>query len=228
MQPKVNTSTDLVEAKQVVQDEPIEVVLPASGVEPSAQRFRREPGDFIVYKFSGNYREQPLSVTQRVVSRAENMLIVDVLFDDAAATNHLRLRVDEPSGEVLSVARVDLAGIQHPFGVVAFEELMSSTMLNVDDNEKLLGSTGVVVELPGDVVAATKTSYRVRVSESLATMHTLASDGFPWGDVGGEILADDGTLLYRAEIVDMSIVEHPAMAIQHEVDAFYDDVDLME
>ncbi|HTQ46532.1 MAG TPA: hypothetical protein VMI75_27455 [Polyangiaceae bacterium] len=34
-------------------------------------------------------------------------------------------------------------------------------------------------------------------------MRTLSSESFPWGDVGGDIISEDGRVLYRAEVVDV-------------------------
>jgi len=34
-------------------------------------------------------------------------------------------------------------------------------------------------------------------------MQTLSSETFAWGDVGGEIRADGGALVYSAKLVDM-------------------------
>ena len=42
-------------------------------------------------------------------------------------------------------------------------------------------------------------------------MRTLQSDDFAWGDVGGEITAEDGRVLYRAELIDAG---HAAAAPQ--------------
>ncbi len=48
-----------------------------------------------------------------------------------------------------------------------------------------------------------KTSYRVRVGKKKATLRTVESEGFAWGDLGGEITAGNGKVLYRAEVVEL-------------------------
>jgi hypothetical protein len=45
-------------------------------------------------------------------------------------------------------------------------------------------------------------------------MEVLASDGFAWGDVGGEIRSADGTLLYKAELVSEGNVQSGAVVAQ--------------
>ena len=42
----------------------------------------------------------------------------------------------------------------------------------------------------------------MRIGKTKATMRTLQSEDFAWGDVGGEITAEDGRVLYRAELID--------------------------
>jgi len=51
------------------------------------------------------------------------------------------------------------------------------------------------------VFQARQTSYRVRLGKRQATLRTVESAGFAWGDVGGDITAD-GKVLYRAEVVE--------------------------
>lgn len=217
---------------EAVHDEPIEIVLP-DGESHTLGRLTREPGDFVVFRFSGKYRDKPVTLRQRVLRREGTTLIVDVELSDEDETQHLRLSVHEPSGELLDVTRFEL-DVAHvdgerelPFGVVAFEELMGKTMLLVDDNEAVLGSTGVMVELPGAEVSCTKTSYRVRVGLDMATMHTLTSDDFAWGDVGGEVVTDDGTVLYRAEVLELNHPLERDIAIQSD-EEFYDDFEDFE
>jgi hypothetical protein len=40
------------------------------------------------------------------------------------------------------------------------------------------------------------------VGKKQATMSTLESSTFVWGDVGGEIKTDKGKVLYKAEVVE--------------------------
>jgi len=34
-------------------------------------------------------------------------------------------------------------------------------------------------------------------------MNTLESEGFSWGDLGGEIVTSNGEVLYKAELVEL-------------------------
>ena len=77
-------------------------------------------------------------------------------------------------------------------------------MLAADDNQGALGSETVTVSVGGHDIACTRTSYHVLVGKRPATMRAPSRvTSFPWGDVGGEIMSDQGHVLYRAEVVDL-------------------------
>ncbi|XXT16793.1 hypothetical protein WME94_41835 [Sorangium sp. So ce429] len=164
----------------------------------------REPGDYVAYRFSGSFRKRPLLLTQRVVAREGDVLVVDVTLEGDRETEALRVRMsDAPSrrGEILSAAWID-GGAERPATLSDYDAMMAKTALAADENEEVLGTEAVNVEVGGAPIACQKTSFRVRIGKTKATMRTLQSDGFAWGDVGGEITAEDGRVLYRAELVD--------------------------
>jgi len=165
----------------------------------------REPGDFVAYRFSGSFRKAPLTLTQRVAAREGSVLVIDLTLAGGGATEALRVRMSdapETRGEVLSAARVGGDGAEQPAPLAAYEELIAKTALAADANEAELGEEAVTLDVGGAPLACRKVSYRVRVGKRTATMRTIQSDAFAWGDVGGEITAEDGRVLYRAEIVD--------------------------
>ncbi len=189
--------------------EPIEVALPANGEQletlSATHTAWRSAGDYVVVRLSGSYREAPVTLTQRVVGHKRSLLIVDMSLDDGGAQERFRLRIREDGtneGELVSVARLE-GELQVPFGIAAYEKLMSEYMLSADSNEAELGSTGVLIEVGGAELPCVKTAYRVRVGAHRATMHTLSSEKVPWQNVGGEIVGADGKLLYKAEIVEI-------------------------
>jgi hypothetical protein len=67
----------------------------------------------------------------------------------------------------------------------------------------MIGTERLVVSVGGHDIPCTQTRYRVIVGKRAATMRTIASESFAWGDVGGDIVSDDGRVLYRAEVVDV-------------------------
>ena len=82
------------------------------------------------------------------------------------------------------------------------ETMMEKTVLAADQNEEQLGTETTNVLLGGKTLSCKKTSYRVRVGKHEATMSTVASDAFPWGDVAGDITTLEGQVLYRVEVID--------------------------
>ena len=164
----------------------------------------QKPGDFIVYRFSGSFRKKALTLTERVVDVKGALATVDLTLDDGAKKRTLRVRFDHAPGakhEVVSVARLE-GGVEKPATVDAYDAMMADTVLAADENESTLGTESVTLAVGGKNLECTKTSYRVLVGKKKATMSAVTSDGFAWGDVGGEIKSDDGKVMYKAEVID--------------------------
>jgi hypothetical protein len=163
----------------------------------------RMPGDFVVYRFTGSFRKAALTLTEKVVARAGGILTVDFAVREGDARDELRVKFDETSpshNEVVSVARLS-NGVEKPAALEAYEALMARTTLTADQNEAVVGTEDVTVDVGGASVPARRTTYRVRVGKKQATLQTLESSTFAWGDVGGEITAN-GKVLYRAEVIE--------------------------
>jgi hypothetical protein len=164
----------------------------------------RQPGDFVVYRFTGSFRKAPLTLSEKVVARSGSVVTIDLSLQDGDTKDELRVKFDEASpshNEVLSVARI-VGGAEKVATVEAYEALMLRTTLTADQNEALVGTEDVTVDVGGAAVSARRTTYRVRVGKTQATLKTLESATFAWGDVGGEITAASGKVLYRAEVIE--------------------------
>jgi hypothetical protein len=168
----------------------------------------REVGDYVVYRFSGSFQKAPVTLTERIVAREKDVLVVDFILEEGGKKQELRVKTSEAAdtrGEVVSVARIE-KGKLVPATVDDYESLMAKTMLVADDNEGLVGVEEVTVELGGDALPAKSTTFRVKIGEKTATLRTVVSEKFPWGDVAGEIAAEDGSVIYRAEVVGVGHV----------------------
>lgn len=184
----------------------------------------RRAGDFVVYRFSGAFRKAPATLTERVFAREGDELVVDVTLDDGGAKRSLRVRMSDEAatrGEVTSVAKLD-HGKETKATLADYEALLASTTLAADANEASLGSETVEIDVAHEPVPATKTSYRVRVGASEATLSTLESAAFAWGDLGGEIRDASGKVLYRAEVFDAG---HAADALPRAAAVAHSDLD---
>jgi hypothetical protein len=169
----------------------------------------RKPGDYAVYRFSGAFRKTPLLLTQKVV-RVEGMLVtIDVkLSPDAPAKSepaNLRVVFDRTPGAVREVAKViRIEGEREELATLEdYEKLMAETVLVPDRNDEMIGTEVVSTRVGDKTIDCKKTSYKVAFGKKTAVMSTLTSEGFAWGDVGGEITGKDGKLIYRAEVVEL-------------------------
>jgi hypothetical protein len=210
--------------EHAAQAEPVAITLPQ--VEPRPEAVLRQAGDYVVHRFTGSYRKRPVTLTQRVIERDGDVLVIDVTIEDGSRTKTLRVRLDDApfsTGEILSVARLE-GGVQRPFGVAAFDKLMNEVALGVDDNEGILDTRPVTFSLPNGEIACTRTTYRVRIGNDAAVMRTVSAQGFVWGDVAGEIRTEDGKLLYKTEIVDIGGPAASALVV-HNGDEVYGELD---
>ncbi|AKT43019.1 hypothetical protein [Chondromyces crocatus] len=165
----------------------------------------RQSGDYVTYRFTGTFQKKPVTLTQRVVAREGDALLVDVSLTTGTRSETLRVKMSDAAenrGEILEVARIDAQGTQKAAPLSAYDALMARTTVAADVNEAELGSEAVNVDVGGQPIACNRTSYRVRIGGKTATMHTVQSERFTWGDVGGEITAEDGSVIYRAEVID--------------------------
>ncbi|APR82455.1 Hypothetical protein A7982_07804 [Minicystis rosea] len=164
----------------------------------------RMPGDFVVYRFSGSFRKAPLTLSEKVVARNGSVVTIDLSLKDGDKKDELRVKIDESSpsrNEVVSVARLE-GGVEKAATLEAYEALMTRTTLSADQNEAVVGTEDVTVDIGGAAVPAKRTTYRVRVGKKQATLKTFESNTFAWGDVGGEITTTNGKVLYRAEVIE--------------------------
>lgn len=181
----------------------------AEKVEMTAAAITRKPGDYAVFRFSGAFHKGSLVLTERVIAVEGTTLVLEVTLAEtspkgAVTEQTLRVKLDQKvggRGEVFGVSRVQ-KGALIPAEVKDWEALMAKTILVADANEETLSSEAVTVDVAGKSTHAQKTSYKVLVSAKSATMTLTQSDDCLWGDLGGEIVAADGTVLYRAELVE--------------------------
>lgn len=165
----------------------------------------RKAGDFIVYRFSGSFRKAPLTLTERVIDRRGALLTVDITAEEGDTKRLLRVQINEASGaknDVVAVSTIE-GGVETPSSVEAYEALLAGTVLAADENEAVLGAEDAMLDIGGAPLPVRKTSYRVRVGKKQATMRTVESEGFAWGDLGGDITTGSGKVLYRAEVVEL-------------------------
>jgi hypothetical protein len=162
----------------------------------------RAVGDFMVQRYSGSFRKNPLTVTEEVIARDGDLLIVDHTFEEGERTLQFRTRVDLKSNQVVAVSKIE-DGIETEMTLAAYEAVMSETVFAADTNEERLGAEPATCLVGGETHDCEITSYRVTIGGKPAKLSVSTSKTLPDRDVAGEITAEDGSVIYRAEIVEI-------------------------
>jgi hypothetical protein len=162
----------------------------------------RAPGDYVVFRFSGERDKHPLLLTERLVAQQDDVTVIDYTVDDGTTRKTMRARMVGPGTEqrVASAALMD-GDLEGPVPAAAVDAFLAKTLPAIDANGGAERSERTSLRLGTRSIDCTRTTYQVKVGKRDATMSVLASDAFAWGDVGGEIRSMDGTLLYKAELV---------------------------
>jgi hypothetical protein len=175
----------------------------------------RAPGDYVVFRFSGKLEKRPITLTERLVSQQDDVTVIDYTVEDGASKKTMRARMVGAGTEqkVASAALMD-GEIEGPVPASAVDAFLAKTFVATEANGGAVKTEVAALRIGDRVIDCTRTTYSVRVGRRDATMAVLASDGFAWGDVGGEIRAADGTLLYKAELVSEGNAQAGAVVAQ--------------
>ncbi len=203
-------STDAAGAAEQAEPEiPAEDEAPAADAEPSAEP-TMQVGDYYVQRFTGSFAKQPMTLTERVIAREKHAFVVDFRLEQGEHASTLRLRVDAKNPRrILQVS--ELKGEEEsPATLAAYEALMARTMFAPDENEEQLGSEETTCMLGDESVDCELTKYRVRIGEKSATLSVTTSKSAHGRDLGGQVMTEDGKLVYRAQLVEMGHDESSA------------------
>ena len=184
----------------------------ARHVADSAPAGARKIGDFSVHRFSGSYQKAPLTLTEEVVAQEFGLWVIDYTFEEQAGTTKLRVRFNPRTDAVFSVAKLDGA-TETNVPVSVYDKLIERTSFAADANDGMVSSTrGTCLVGPAELDCDTKT-YAVWVGERQATLNLSHSDSVPSGDVVGDITTNDGTVIYRSELVEMGNASSPKRGV---------------
>jgi hypothetical protein len=175
---------------------------PASEVaEVAAPAPDRKVGDFTVQRYSGSYRKRPITLTEEVIAREGELLILDHTFEQAEQYTRFRARINLKSGHVVAVSRFE-NGSEVEAPLAAYEALIAQTVFAADSNEEKLGAEPVTCLVGGTQQDCELTSYRVIAAGKPAKLSIWTSKAHGERHVAGEITAEDGSVIYRAEVVE--------------------------
>lgn len=168
----------------------------------------RKVGDFYVHRFSGSYQDSPLTLTEEIVAQDGAIWVIDYTLEEQTGTTTLRVRFDPRTDSVLRVSKVDgELEISVPLG--SYEEMMARTTFAADSNDGLLASGHSTCLVGSSELDCETKTYKVKVGEKQATLNVSRSTSVDSGDVMGDITTDDGTVIYRSELVEMGNAASP-------------------
>jgi hypothetical protein len=173
-------------------------------------------GDFIVRRFSGRSPNKAAVLTERVIAVKDASIVLEVTRESGAENRTIRVELsDAPAtrGEVLG-ASVIRDGVEVAMGKAVYDAIMKDTVFAADENEGQIESASAKLDVHGVALDCTETKFRVKVHGREATMRTLELANSPWGEVAAEVTTAKGTVLYRAEVVDIGHDELRTAAVQ--------------
>jgi hypothetical protein len=182
----------------------------------------RAVGDFVVFKFTGSFHKGSITLTERVVAKEGAVIVIDYTMVETTPSKKgaitkeetLRAKIDTTvgsRGEVFGVQKFE-KGVATPAEVADWEAMMAKTVVVADANEQTYGTEEIDLKVGQKSVTADRTVYKVLIGNKSATMSITASDSFAWGDLAGEIVTDDGNVLYKAELVESGHTLPPFVA----------------
>ena len=164
---------------------------------------RRRVGDLVVHRFSGSFHRTPLVLTEEVVGKEGERWVVDLTLEEGATITRFRVRMDD-EGAVSSASKW-VGQREVPGSLADYNAMVESTVFAADANDGLVGAEKTTCLLGSRELDCQIKSYRVRVADKAATLKVSESAELPGRDLAGEIVSDDGRVLYRSQIV---AVEH--------------------
>ena len=161
----------------------------------------RKVGDYFVHRFSGSFRSGPLTLIERVVTAEDNKLIIDYTLEDGISDKTLRVELERDSERPRRVVELTDAGeLEVP--IAAYEAMLAQTVFAPDVNDALLVEKKQTCLVGPKELDCEVKQYRVYVGDEEARLTVTESKSLPGRDVSGEITAVDGSVIYRAELVE--------------------------
>ncbi len=163
---------------------------------------RRHVGDVFVHRFSGAALDEPLMLTEEVVDRDGDALVVEYTLETAETREQLRVLRHERTWNVERVSRLE-DGKEIPASLADFEALLERTVVAADSNTGQLAEAEETCVVGETELACTSRKFEVTIGGESATLVVTSSEDLPGRDIGGVLESDTGEVLYRAELVEV-------------------------
>ncbi len=161
----------------------------------------RRVGDIFVHRFSGSYRGSALTLREEVIGESAETLIVDYLLNDEGSLSHLRVEITKGSERIVRVARV-VGEEELPATLKEYDAMMAKTTFVPDSNLGQVAKKDQTCLVGQDEFACAISEFSVQVGDQSATLAVAHSQSIN-RDISGEITAVDGTVIYRASLIEM-------------------------
>jgi len=157
-------------------------------------------GDFHVYEYSGAFTKKPVTLTEQVVAREGDNLVVDFVLEEGDQMTALRARMTD-EGRVVAVSRIKDTG-EEPATIADYEAMVKRTQIVPESNDSIVGTEHTACMVGDEQVDCDVTTYTVSMDGKEAKLTVSRSEKVPGRDVGGTIVAADGTVIYSARLVE--------------------------
>lgn len=176
-----------------------------SGAEAKVENTRKV-GDVWVHRFSGTYRGAPVILREEVVGIAANLLTVRYRLEDGDSVTELEVSMTQGNEQVLEVALLK-NGKSAPGSIQDLNDLMAKTVFVPDQNSGRVAQKNETCLVGKAELDCEITQYKIFVGDDEALLSVSRNNDMK-RDIGGEITAVDGTVLYHAELIEMQRGEH--------------------
>ncbi len=197
--PSVATSAPAEKPKATTPPTKTSAAAPVAPAEAAQATAAPVVGDYTVHRFSGAYRKKPMWLKEQLVEREGEVSTLEITVDEEGATRVLR--VVKVGADTFSVVRVD-GGRSEELDARDYDTLMETTSFAADTNEGLVDTEPVTLIVGGREISGTKTRFKVTVNGKDGILAVVTSDGMPGRDLSGELTLGDGTVVYRASLIE--------------------------
>lgn len=174
--------------------------LSGSSGAPLVREAPRRVGDRLVHRYSGTYRSEALVIEEKVIGQEGDVLVVDFTVLEGEAPQKLRVRMSVRSERVVEVAKVE-NDLETPATIADYERLLEKTAFAADRNRGLVSRRQETCLVGPDEFDCVESRFDVQVAGQEGTMLVSRHPGLA-RDISGEVTGVDGTILYKADLVE--------------------------
>jgi hypothetical protein len=160
----------------------------------------RRVGDRLVHRYSGTYRSEALVIAEEVVAQEGDVLVVDFTVLEGDAPQKLRVRMSVRSERVIAVSKIK-EDSEHPASITDYERLMEKTAFSTERNRGLVSRRPETCLIGPAEFDCVRSEFDVQVAGKQGTLLVSRHPGLA-RDVAGEVTAVDGTIIYKADLIE--------------------------